>query len=44
MRKERINIIKIRGDGNCFYRVLAKELTGHESNYEIIKMTMVSYL
>lgn len=42
--KEKFNIYKIQGDGNCLYRSLAHQLYGEEELYDIVKEAILDYL
>lgn len=42
--KENKKIINVRGDGNCFYRVLALTLGMEENDYKEIKIIMYDFL
>ncbi|CAF1348001.1 unnamed protein product [Rotaria magnacalcarata] len=39
-----LKIIKIQGDGNCFFRAISHQLCRNESNHKTIRSTTINYL
>jgi len=38
------DIIKVRGDGNCFFRFLSLNITGTETNHQVLRKAVVDYM
>jgi len=38
------DVTKVRGDGNCFFRCLSLNITGTETNHQVLRKAVVDYM
>jgi len=38
------DVLKVRGDGNCFFRSLSLNITGTKTNHQVLRKAVVDYM
>ena len=38
------DVLKVRGDGNCFFRCLSLNITGTKTNHQVLRKAVVDYM